>query len=305
MVSVFIPTYNPNIERLNHTVNGLKLQTLAYEYWQLIVVDNNSSHDFSKNIDISWHLNAQIVKEQKQGLTFARLKGIATSQFDIIVMVDDDNVLDIDYLQNVVNIFSANPKLGAIGGKSIPKFEAEPPIYIKDFYSLLALRDLGEETKIDFFENKYPKYAPIGAGMAFRKQAIENYVHKITSGSSVISDRKGNSLSSSGDNDMVYEIAKAGWQVGYFPQLSLQHIIATERLKSNYLAKLNFGIQKSWVQFLSSHYICPWQPIPYWSVPLRKLKAYFTYKAWESDPNYIKWRGACGMFEGLEKLKTA
>jgi hypothetical protein len=40
-------------------------------------------------------------------------------------------------------------------------------------------------------------------------------------------------------------------------------------------------------------------------VPLRKLKAYFTYKAWENEPNYIKWKGACGMFEGLAKLKTA
>jgi len=301
MITVIIPTYNPSIERLNQTLKGLANQTLSFSEWEIIVIDNNSQKKFGDYIDLKWHPKAGIVFEGKQGLSFARLKGIEESKGDIIVMVDDDNILDATYLENCLKIFDTNLKLGSIGGKSVPLFEANPSTHIKAFYGLLALRDLGNEIQIESFSNQYPTCAPIGAGMAFRKEAILKYRDKILNSKAVLSDRKGNSLSSSGDNDMVMEIVKAGWEVGYFPQLSLQHIIPESRTTVEYLSRLNFGIQKSWVQFLWSHNISPWNKISKYSVQLRKLKAWFSYKAYQSEVKYIKWKGSCGMFEGLTK----
>jgi len=297
LISVIIPTYNPNIPRLNSCIQGIINQSIIN--WECIIVNNNSTKPFES--EIIKHTQIKIVKQPEQGLTFARLKGIEEAKHNIIIMVDDDNILDSHYLENCLKIFETHPKLGAIGGKSLPLFEKQPPAYLKEFYGLLALRNMGDEIKIESFENKYPKYAPIGAGMAFRKTAIEKYIHKTTAGQFVISDRKGNSLSSSGDNDMVLEILKAGWQIGYFPQLSLQHIIPESRMTVNYLSHLNFGIQKSWIQFLRSHNLSPWKTISPLSVPFRKFKAWFSYKVWQNDINYIKWKGACGMFEGLER----
>lgn len=300
MLSLFIPTYNPNVTRLNHVLEAFKNQTLEYDKWQLIIIDNNSSNGFETNIDLSWHPNAKIVSEKRQGLTYARLKGIENCKYDIVVMVDDDNILDPTYLENVVQIFNQNPEIGCIGGKSIPYFESEnQPAYLSKFYSLLALRDLGNEIIVQKFENNYPSHAPIGAGMAFRKSAIQNYIHKVSMSEGIITDRKGDSLSSSGDNDMVMEILKASLQVGYFPVLKLQHIIPESRTSVSYLSRLNFSIQKSWVQFLGSHNICPWTSISRCTIPFRKAKAWFTYRAWKGEANYIKWKGACGMFEGL------
>jgi glycosyltransferase involved in cell wall biosynthesis len=301
VITVFIPTYNPNLNRLNQTLEGLKDQTLKKEDWEIIIVDNNSSISFDKEIDLDWHPNTKIVSETKQGLTYARIKGIETAKYEVIVMVDDDNILDKNYLKNVIQIFENYHNLGAIGGKSIPSFEEKTDDWLKEFYHLLALRDLGNEVLMESFANKYPKCSPIGAGMAFRKTAIQSYLNRIQSSNSAISDRKGNDLSSSGDNDMVYEMFKSGWDVGYFPQLSLQHIIPKSRTTVEYLARLNFGIQKSWVQFLVFHRISPWKQISIQTVFLRKLKSYFTNKAWKSEANYIKWKGACGMFEGLTK----
>lgn len=297
MISIIIPTYNPNIVRLNRTIQGVIDQSVSN--WECIIINNNSSQPFETKI--IKHPQLKVVQQPKQGLTYARLKGISEAKYDIIVMVDDDNVLDENYLYHVQSIFNQYPLIGAIGGKSLPLFESAPPSYLKEFYGLLALRDLGEEIKIESFNHQYPKFAPIGAGMAFRKVAIKPYTEKIKNGNSVISDRKGNSLSSSGDNDMVYEIVKNGWQVGYFPQLSLQHIIPIDRMEVAYLARLNFGIQKSWVQFLTSQHICPWKKITKATLPLRKFKAYITYRAWKNNVNFIKYKGACGMFEGLAK----
>jgi glycosyltransferase involved in cell wall biosynthesis len=304
-ISVIIPTFNPNLQRLQQTLTGLREQSLPYSFWELIIIDNNSSSNFAGKIDISWQPASQVVSEPRQGLTYARLKGFSLAKGDIIVMVDDDNILQQDYLQQVSTIFEGNRELGAAGGRSLPLFEAEQPEWLKEFYASLALRDPGDKVVISKWENKYPELAPIGAGMAIRKSALTSYIGKIATPTTAISDRKGTSLSSGGDNDIVIEISKSGWLIGYFPQLSLQHIIPAERTTASYLARLENNTNKSWVQLLESHQINPWNKITCWSVPLRKLKAWFTYKAWQNEWNYIRWQGACGMFEGLASIKKS
>ncbi|RYG54586.1 MAG: glycosyltransferase family 2 protein, partial [Chitinophagaceae bacterium] len=233
---------------------------------------------------------------------FARLKGFLESSGAIIVMVDDDNILAADYLEQVLAIFSKNSGLGAIGGRSLPLFEQRPPDWIGRYYSSLALRDLGDEVIISTWENTYPTAAPIGAGMGIRKAALERYIAKIQKGLSTITDRNGDSLSSGGDNDIVLEILKAGWQTGYFPQLSLQHIIPAGRTTPEYLSRLVRDSNESWVKLLESHQINPWKKISKHSVPLRKAKAWVRYTAWKSDVHYIEWKGACGYFKGLSEL---
>lgn len=44
--------------------------------------------------------------------------------------------------------------------------------------------------------------------------------------------------------------------------------------------------------------------IPYWTVLLRKIKAFFYYQAWKDSISYIRWQGACGTFEGLASLSV-
>ena len=298
-ISVIIPSLNPDIPRLNRTLEGLKNQTFSLDKWELIIVDNNSTAPIQVNL--SWHPNTKVVAEPKPGLTYARVKGFLEAKGDIVILVDDDNILDENYLQNTIEIFKNHLTLGTIGGKSIPLFENPPPVWIKGFWNSLALRDLGDKVIIEKWEEKYPKAAPIGAGMAIRKESLQTYIEKVLSKKNIITDRKGSSLSSGGDNDIVIEILKSGWQTGYFPSLIIQHIIPKERIQVKYLARLINNSNKSWVQLLESHNINPWQKIPEWTVTLRKVKAWFVYKAWFNKVNYIKWRGACGTFEGLSK----
>lgn len=299
LLSIIICTYNPDANRLQQTITSLQNQSLPFDNWELIIVDNNSFPAI--NIDLSWHLHNQIVKEQKPGLTYARLKGFRQAKGAFIVMVDDDNILDKDYLKNTLTTFTSNDKLGAIGGKSIPLFEKTPPKWLKDFYGSLALRDPGKNEMIAGWNNEYPACAPIGAGMGIRKKALETYIEKAKKGNITIADRTGNALSSGGDNDIVIEILKSGWQVGYFPVLELKHIIPEQRMQVHYMARLLNNTNRSWVQLLEAHGINPWIKIPKWTVPFRKIKSWFTYRAWQNTSNYIKWHGACGMYDGLSQ----
>jgi hypothetical protein len=139
--------------------------------------------------------------------------------------------------------------------------------------------------------------------MVLRRQAAMAYAGQAGDDPAVV-DRKGGSLSSGGDNDIVLSVLEAGWEVGYFPRLRLTHLIPAARTSREYLGRLNHGSTRSWVQVLARHGIRPWKAVPRWTVPARKLRAWWRYRAWRDPAAYVRWCGACGNFEGRAELGT-
>src|SRR5262245_17766493 len=99
-VSVIISTHNPNRGRLRRTLEGLARQKLVSHEWELVLVDNASRTPISlEAIDAARQIkNLRVVREERLGLTFGRLAGVRHSNGQLIVLVDDDNVLNADYL---------------------------------------------------------------------------------------------------------------------------------------------------------------------------------------------------------------
>lgn len=309
-LSVIIPTHNPDVTRLDRTLAGLRAQTLAAVTWETVIVDNASTR-FPAPEWIAAHAPAgtRIVVEPVPGLTHARRAGFVAARGDFAVLVDDDNVLAPDYLAHVVALFAAQPTLGALGGKSLPEFAVTTPAWTREFFPLLALRDLGPELLVadslrapGATRDDYPPCAPIGAGMALRRAAWQAWLDAPDTG---LSDRRGGALTSGGDNDIVLRVLRAGWGVAYAPQLVLTHLIPAGRLEPDYLARLNRGIQTSWMQVLALHGVNPWPPLGAASAALRKAKAWFTYRAWSSPAARIRWQGACGHFDGRVRRRAA
>lgn len=304
IISVVIPTHNPDTGRFRRTLRALREQTLDSAHWETIIVDNASTRFSADEMlrEIA-SANVRVLREPQLGLTFARRCGLSAARGENIVLVDDDNVLAPDFLAHVTRIFSRHPSLGAIGGKSLPEFDVEPQPWQREFFGLLALRDLGEAPLISeglrpdgAAVNRYPSCAPIGAGMALRTAAARSWLAEAPSQS--LPDRRGCEMSSAGDNDIVFTLLRHGWDVGYFPELKLTHLIPASRLTTPYLARLNRGIQNSWMRVLTLHAANPWPAISRWSIPLRQAKAWLRLRAWSSDAAHIRWAGACGHFEG-------
>lgn len=305
VLSVIIPTHNPDPGRLRRTLLGLRAQTLPPDQWETLIIDNASEPPVSPaSFAAEAPGSLRIVVEPALGLSSARRRGFAEARGEIFVLVDDDNVLAPDYLAQVVRLFVLHPRLGALGGKSLPEFEQPPPEWWQpEFDGLIACRDLGDAPIIaadrhdpQSGRREYPHCAPLGAGMALRCTAAQAWLDYPASVR--LSDRRGGELSSGGDNDISLTLLRAGWEVGYFPELQLTHLIPASRVQRNYLARLNRGIACSWVQVLHRHDANPWPPIPPWSVQLRQLKAWFTYRACSGPAQFIRWQGACGHFEG-------
>lgn len=307
LLSLIICTHNPRSEYLDIVLTSLKSQTLPQSQWELILIDNASDKILALEIDLSWHPSSRHVREEKLGLTNARLRAFREATADILVFVDDDNILDSDYLKNTVEILEQHPNLGAIGGKSLPEFEVQPESWFAEISAPLGLRDLGNEVKVAYWDKEisrnYPAFAPIGAGLVIRKSAAEIYAQRITNDNVRLAlGRTGKQLTSGEDNDIVLTLLDGGYGVGYFPQLQLTHLIPAGRLTKEYLARLNRASSRSWVQVLDVHGIRLWKKIPRWTVILRKIKAFFCYKPWTSPAAYIYWQGACGKLEGQADL---
>ena len=125
-LSVIICTHNPRSDYFGRTLEALRVQTLRREDWEMLVIDNASKQPVQERFDFSWHPNARVVREDKLGLTPARLRGIGEARGALLVFVDDDNVLDPDFLDVAQKIAAERPFLGAWSGQCRPGFE-EPP----------------------------------------------------------------------------------------------------------------------------------------------------------------------------------
>ena len=311
-LSVIICTHNPRKDYLTRVLNALGAQTLDSQKWELIIVDNASTHPISEEIEpLEMSLNSinlRVVVETTLGLSAARLRGHQEAQGNWLVYVDDDNVLDSDYLQSVYTITSSRKDLGVFSGKAIPEFEKEPEGWISDFHQVLALRDLGDrvllcQRKTEDEPNYYPEFAPAGAGMVVNRDAFQIYVDKAAHDAQSMSlGRRGKSLTSGEDNDIVLTIFNSGWGVGYFPELKLIHLISENRLERQYMARLNRAASRSWVQVLDMHGIRHWSKIPPWTIVPRQIKAFLTHQAWRSPEDYIRWCGSCGQIEARGAL---
>src|SRR5216683_5519979 len=241
MLSVIICTHNPRSDYLRRCIGGLRGQTLPYSWWELVVVDNRSDEVVAHRIDLSWHPEVRIVREETLGLTPARLRGIRETSGELLVFVDDDNMLDADFLQIALRTAKEKPFLGSWSGQCRPGFEEPPPEWTRRYWGSLVIREFDN----DVWSNlpRLPESMPCGAGLCVRRGVALRYLHLHESGKrSFQFDRTGDSLLSGGDNDLAACACDIGLGVGLIASLKLTHLISPERLTEDYLVRLAEGI---------------------------------------------------------------
>jgi hypothetical protein len=274
MLSVIICTHNPRADYFRRCLDGLKVQTLPRGRWELVVVDNRSDQPVAGWIDLSWHPASRIVREEELGLTPARLCGIRESKGDLMIFVDDDNVLDSDFLETLLCVAREKPFLGSWSGQCRPQFEEPPPAWTRLYWGNLVIREFEK----DVWSNmpRLPATMPLGAGLCVRRQVALFYLDLHQSGKRAFQfDRNGRSLLSAGDNDLAGCACDVGLGVGLIASLKLTHLISPERLTEDYLVRLSEGI--SFSAIVLDHYRSPLAEMASykvrWHEPVRALLA--------------------------------
>ena len=241
VLSVVICTHDPNPAYLDRVLEGLRAQTLRADAWELLVVDNLSEDPLACRLDLSWRPCACIVREETLGLTPARLRGIREAAGELLVFVDDDNVLDPDYLATALDVAREKPFLGAWSGQCAPRFEAPPPDWMRPYWGQLALRQVSG----DRWSN-LPRAAetlPNGAGLCVRRNVARRYLELHETGQRGFQlDRAGASLLSGGDQDLAACACDLGYGVGVIAALRLTHLIPAARMTLDYHRRLAEGV---------------------------------------------------------------
>jgi glycosyltransferase involved in cell wall biosynthesis len=243
-ISVITCSHNPRPDYLQQVLDALKLQTLEHDRWEYLLIDNASADPLAPRVDVTWHANARHIREDKLGLTHARLRGIREAQGELLVFVDDDNVLEPDFLEDSMTIAEVWPLLGVWGGQTLPQFETPPPEWTREFWGRLVIREFDSPRWSN--QSADASAMPCGAGMCVRRNVAEYYLQLHSTGRrNILLDRAGDSTVSGGDSDLAICACDIGLGMGLFPELKLKHLIPPGRLTEDYLVKLVEGLAYS------------------------------------------------------------
>lgn len=234
--SVVIPTHNPLPDYLDRTLAGLRAQTLPLAEWELIVVDNASQAPLAGRLDIRWHPQGRVLREEKLGLTPARLAGFAAARSDVIVLVDDDNVLAPDFLVQALAILAEHPRLGAWSGNVVLEFAPDAVRPPAAWQSNLTERHVTTDNLSA--DRHHHDSTPWGAGLCLRREVAQAYAAELANHPLRRQlDLHGQTLLYGGDTDIAYVACAHGYLKGVFARLTLQHLIPARRCEPAYLMR--------------------------------------------------------------------
>lgn len=237
-----ICTHSPNPEILRRALEAIVPQLKSENGSELLIVDNASPIPVALLPSVAAS-GARVAIEPRLGLTAARECAAREAKGDVIVFVDDDNILDPDYV-HVAMALVADEHLAVISGRVEPEYLEEPPSWLRAHEGALAIRrpDGDDLHLVSGFQ--YSLDFPIGAGMIVRRELLRDYFASAATGGR-IEGRRGEELLAGEDTDLSLFAINRRLRVGSCGRLRLLHVIPPGRMSPAYVMRLNRGALKS------------------------------------------------------------
>lgn len=237
MLSLIICTYNRD-KYIYNVLKSIAENDYPHTDYEIVLVNNNSTDNTESECkrfqqefpDIRFNYCV----ETNQGLSYARNRGIRESKGDILVYVDDDALVNKEYLQTYATFFEKNPDIAAAGGSIIPQYETEEPNWMSHYTRQLITGKLYLGDK----EREFPKNAFPGGGNAAYRKAVFDKIGLFN----VELGRKGNSLIGAEEKDLFDKMTTIGIRFFYLPTAILYHIIPEKKLTQDYFNRLTYSI---------------------------------------------------------------
>ncbi len=240
MISLIICTYNRE-KYIGPLLESIAKNDFPTKDYEIVLVDNNCTDNTSQVCEqfVADHpeIAFRYVQETEQGLSAARNKGIKEAKGDIIIYVDDDALVDSDYIRIYAEHFATHPDTMAAGGPIEPLYETQEPDWMSPYTKALltAWMNYGEKVR-EYPNGKYPG----GGNAAYRKEVFE----KVGLFNTELG-RKGSLLLASEEKDIFDKMKAMGMQVKYLPTPVLHHIIPQAKLEEDYFNRLTLQIGRS------------------------------------------------------------
>ena len=260
-ISIIICTHDPDIRILEEALQAIQGQTGDHTS-ETILVDNRSALAFAAGMErLVSGTGVRLVQESRLGLSYARCCGISAARAPLLCFVDDDNILAPEYCETALRIARQEPELGIFGGRSLARTRVQPGALCRHFLSRYAVRDNPDPVTISGPERQLRGLEPFGAGMVVRADVARSFLALVDTFETGLPMGRNGSLLGSGEDSLFTRAAfRMGLKAGYRPELSLEHVIADERLRWAYLKRLIEGQARG--EAVLDHLDAQWPDVP-------------------------------------------
>jgi glycosyltransferase involved in cell wall biosynthesis len=225
---------------LRNALTSLQNLDFVDELYEVLVVDNKSEDDTPRVVaECSKHGKKEIgyYKELRDGLHNARHAGAQIAKGEILAYIDDDAICDPNWLLELTKPF-ADSEVACVGGKVVPRYETQEPVWAKYFPSFLGLINMSDKV----IEVKQPVH---GGNCAIRKNALYELggFHPDAMPRRLIKYR------GDGEDGLFKKALEKGYKIIYTPFAEITHVIPKERVAVKYLKQRAFeqGISDSFI----------------------------------------------------------
>ena len=246
-ISLVIPAYNPQERSFVRvlTAAGTLLSQPGIKT-ECVIVDNRLTAPLQDMRCVQEflreHANARVVREESQGLTFARLAGFRATSGDVVVVFDDDNVPYPSYLRVVKDLMQQYPFVGVWGPGNVDvDCSTRCPLDCNSVSRPIMGRRPPARCSMAPFPQRGFRSTPSAWGRSFEEPSPTTIAVGVESGRLSATDRRGTSLASAGDGQIVWEAINMGLAAGMHPDLKTVHLIPGSRATVKYLRRLMFG----------------------------------------------------------------
>ncbi len=227
-ITVVLCTYN-RARSLPEALESVATQTLQRSInWEILVVDNNSSDETRQVVEgfqSRYPDRIRYLFEPRQGLSNARNAAVRDARGDILAFIDDDETAGRGWLQNLTANLHHGDWAGA-GGPVVPRWNcARPPWLCSESSFVLGPLALFGAGLVDGQLTQ----PPVGANMAFRKEAFTRY-----GGFRTDLGRTGEKLLSNEDIEFGRRLLIAGQRLRYEPSALTYHPVEEVRVRKEY-----------------------------------------------------------------------
>jgi glycosyltransferase involved in cell wall biosynthesis len=232
-ISAIIPTFKRS-DYLRHALRSLCEQSLPFEQYEIIVVDNAveaETEEAVKEFD-DGRVNLRYVTEKAVGLNRARNAGLNAAAGRYVAYIDDDARAEPNWLEALVGAFErTSPAPAAVGGRVWLDWHGERPSWVPERQLVLfTYVDHGDDARS--LENH--EYL-VGANLAFDREDLLSI-----GGFDPHLDRQGSLLLSGGDTAALAHLQRIGKGVYYEPAALVWHSVLEARKRPSWLLKRLF-----------------------------------------------------------------
>jgi glycosyltransferase involved in cell wall biosynthesis len=217
-LTIVICTFN-RAEILERCLNSLQTQNIPNDLFQVIIVDNNST-DNTKLIIKKFtrkNENFKYLFEPNQGLSIARNRGLQGSLSEWVGYIDDDAIINSNFIENVIWTFETQ-NFDVFGGCVYSWFHYGKP----EWFPVKFEQNWNKNTKLGLITAN----EEIWGGVMFFKTHTLNSINGFPEDIGM----SGNKISYGEESLVINKLIKKGYNVGFNPDIIIYHLVGKHKL---------------------------------------------------------------------------